>query len=62
MLNKNEELYSVNKIEGLQDFYERLKIRYPDVTIPSVETVTNVGHFGVFKRSTHCSAQPSGSA
>ncbi|MEJ2905760.1 helix-turn-helix domain-containing protein [Pedobacter panaciterrae] len=59
MLNKNEELYVVNKIESLQDFYERLKIRHPDVTIPSVETVTNVGHFGVFKRSTHCSAQPS---
>lgn len=59
MLNKNEELYAVNKIESLQDFYDRLKAQRPEVTIPGLEMVSNIGHFGVFKRSTHCSINPS---
>lgn len=49
----------VNKIESLHDFYGRLKTQHPDITIPSLETVNNTGHIGVFKRSMYCSAHPS---
>jgi AraC family transcriptional activator of pobA len=59
LLNKNQELYEVNKIESLQDFYDRLKVQRPEVTVPSLESVSNTGHFGVFKRSMHCTANPS---
>jgi AraC family transcriptional activator of pobA len=59
MQHKNQELYTANKVESLQDFYDRLKIHHPEITVPSMDSVSNIGHFGVFKRSTHCLASPS---
>lgn len=59
MLIKNTELCVVNKSESLQDFYDRLKIHRPEITIPSLEMINDIGHFGTFKRSTFCSISPS---
>ncbi|MDB5119635.1 MAG: transcriptional regulator [Sphingobacteriales bacterium] len=59
MLAKNQELYVVNKSESLQDFYDRLKSQRPEITIPNLGMVSDIGHFGVFKRSSHCAINPS---
>lgn len=56
---KKTDLYGVNKTESLQDFYNRLKTQRPEITIPSLGMVNDIGHFGVFKRSTACSLYPS---
>lgn len=55
----NQDVYHVLKSETLQDFYERLKITRPEVVVPSLEMVNDLGHFNVFKRSVYCSANPS---
>ncbi|MCZ4244268.1 helix-turn-helix domain-containing protein [Pedobacter punctiformis] len=59
MLTKNPELYTVSKSESLEDFYNRLKINRPEMVIPSLNMVNDMGHFNVFKRSTHCTLTPS---
>lgn len=51
---KNHEIYTVNKSESLQEFYARLKMMRPELTIPSLGMVSDIGHFGVFKRATSC--------
>lgn len=55
---RNQEIYAVNKSESLQDFYARLKVVRPELTIPSLGMVNDIGHFGVFKRSTSCYQYP----
>ncbi|WP_131539607.1 helix-turn-helix domain-containing protein [Pedobacter nototheniae] len=59
MLTKHQELYAVSKSESLEDFYNRLKINRPEMVIPSLNMVNDMGHFNVFKRSTYCSLTPS---
>ncbi|PYF68851.1 helix-turn-helix domain-containing protein [Pedobacter nutrimenti] len=59
MPGRNQEIYSVIKSESLEDFYNRLKINQPEVIIPSLGMVNDLGHFNVFKRSVYCSANPS---
>ncbi|PTS98646.1 AraC family transcriptional regulator [Pedobacter sp. HMWF019] len=56
---RNQEFYNVLKSETLQDFYDRLKINRPEVVVPSLGMVNDIGHFNVFKRSVYCSANPS---
>jgi AraC family transcriptional activator of pobA len=49
----------VKKSESLQEFYERLSHNQPDLVIPSLNLVTDIGHFNVFKRfSGLCGANP----
>jgi len=43
----------------LLEFYEMFSTNRPDVTIPSLSTVSQTGHFNVFKRSGYCSINPS---
>ncbi|MCX2485553.1 helix-turn-helix domain-containing protein [Pedobacter sp. MR2016-24] len=44
---------------SLLEFYEMFSTNRPDVTIPSLNGVTNTGHFNVFKRFGYCSLNPS---
>jgi AraC family transcriptional activator of pobA len=56
---KNLELNLSNKRETLEEFYHRLKISRPELTIPNLGMVNEIGHFNVFKRSSYCSFNPS---
>lgn len=58
MLFKNQDLYQVNKSESLKDYYDKLKIQRPEITVPSFEMVSDIGHFGIFKRSAYCHLNP----
>jgi AraC family transcriptional activator of pobA len=57
---KNLELYGVkpNKAESLQEFYEKLSLNRPGLTIPSLEMVDDIGHFNVFTRNGSCMLTP----
>jgi len=59
MLARQQELYTVNKSESLEDFYNRLKINRPEMVMPSLSMVKDMGHFNVFRRSNYCSITPS---
>lgn len=58
MLTKNPDLYLAHKTQSLQDYYDWLKEIRPDIRIPNLEMVNDIGHFGVFKRSTVCTLHP----
>lgn len=45
--------------ESLQEFYDRLKLNRPELTIPNLGMVKEMGHFNVFKRSSVCTFNPS---
>lgn len=59
MFPKIADLCVVNKSESLQEFYDRLKTIRPDITIPSLGMVNDIGHFGVFRRAPICAATTS---
>ncbi|TDQ07095.1 helix-turn-helix domain-containing protein [Pedobacter metabolipauper] len=42
----------------LKEFYEMFSVNRPDVRIPNLTDVANVGHFNVFKRHGYCSINP----
>lgn len=44
---------------SLIEFYEMFSTNRPDVTIPSLNTISQSGHFNVFKRFGFCSLNPS---
>lgn len=52
---KNLEIYKVKKAESVQEFYENLSLNRPGLTIPSLDTLYDVGHFNVFTRG-NCGA------
>jgi AraC family transcriptional activator of pobA len=56
---KNSELNPAVKRESLQEFYDRLKLNRPELTIPNLGMVKEMGHFNVFKRSSICTFNPS---
>jgi AraC family transcriptional activator of pobA len=56
---KNLELNHSQERETLAQFYHRMKISRPDLTIPNLGTVNEIGHFNVFKRSSFCTFNPS---
>jgi AraC family transcriptional activator of pobA len=58
MLTKNPDLHLATKTQSLQDYYDWLRVIRPDISIPNLEMVSDIGHFGVFKRSTHCTLNP----
>lgn len=58
MLTKNPDLHLANKTQSLQDYYDWLRVIRPDISIPNLDMVSDIGHFGVFKRSTHCTLNP----
>ncbi len=56
---KTPEPNIINKRESLQEFYDRLRITRPELPIPNLEMVNDIGHFNVFKRSSVCTFNPS---
>ena len=56
---KMPEINPAIKRESLQEFYERLKRNRPELTIPNLGMVKEMGHFNVFKRSPVCTFNPS---
>jgi AraC family transcriptional activator of pobA len=44
---------------SLLEFYEMFSSNRPDITIPSLNSVSDTGHFNVFKRFGYCSLNPS---
>ncbi|MXV14557.1 helix-turn-helix domain-containing protein [Hufsiella ginkgonis] len=47
------------KSESLHDFYRMFTANRPEISIPSLELVSDIGHFNVFRRSGFCSVNPS---
>jgi AraC family transcriptional activator of pobA len=56
---RNPEANLMNKRESLQEFYDRLKLNRPELTIPNLQMINEVGHFNVFRRSNVCTFNPS---
>ncbi|WP_316800766.1 AraC family transcriptional regulator [Pedobacter frigidisoli] len=50
---------SIAKKETLVDFYNNLKIRLPEIPMPSLGMINDIGHFNVFNRAIVCSNLPS---
>jgi AraC family transcriptional activator of pobA len=56
---RNPESNLMKKRESLQEFYDRLKANRPELTIPNLRMIKEVGHFNVFKRNNVCTFNPS---
>ena len=59
MLSKSQEFNTLAKNETLEDFYNRLKITRPEIAIPSLGLINDIGHFNVFNRAVVCTNIPS---
>jgi AraC family transcriptional activator of pobA len=56
---KHPESNLMKNRESLQEFYDRLKANRPELTIPNLRMINEVGHFNVFRRSNVCTFNPS---
>jgi AraC family transcriptional activator of pobA len=49
----------VKKSESLQEFYERRSHKQPGLVVPSLNSLTDIGHFNVFQRNPgYCGSNP----
>ncbi|WP_316759031.1 AraC family transcriptional regulator [Pedobacter aquatilis] len=59
MLARNQEVNPLTKNETLEDFYNNLTIRLPEIPMPNLGLINDIGHFNVFNRSIVCTNMPS---
>lgn len=59
MLAKNQDFNTLTKNETLEDFYNNLTIRLPEIPMPNLGLINDIGHFNVFNRSIVCTNMPS---
>ncbi|MFC3559357.1 helix-turn-helix domain-containing protein [Pedobacter jamesrossensis] len=59
MLVRNQEFNTLTKNETLEDFYNNLTIRLPEIPMPNLGLINDIGHFNVFNRSIVCTNMPS---
>lgn len=59
MLARNQEVNPLTKNETLEDFYNNLVIRLPEIPMPNLGLINDIGHFNVFNRSIVCTNMPS---
>lgn len=59
MLVRNQEFNTLTKNETLEDFYNNLTIRIPEIPMPNLGLINDIGHFNVFNRSVVCTNMPS---
>ncbi|RZL55767.1 MAG: AraC family transcriptional regulator [Pedobacter sp.] len=54
-----QEVNPLTKNETLEDFYNNLTIRLPEIPMPNLGLINDIGHFNVFNRSIVCTNMPS---